>query len=86
MSPLFLTKVDTPNLYTGPSMLVRTYHLSTRISVNQYCSSNARRSVNTLSKITHRRIYLLIMYSEIQEDCTRPKIQEYLLFSKDKQT
>ena len=47
MSPLFLTKVDTPTLYTGPSMFVWTYHLPTRISVN------------TLSKITHRRIYLL---------------------------
>lgn len=59
MSPVFLTKVDTPNLYPGPSTLVWSYHLSTRISVNQYCSSNTQHSVNTLSKITHRRIYLL---------------------------
>jgi hypothetical protein len=59
MSPPFLTKVDIPNLYTGSSMLVWTYHLSTRTSVNQYYSSNTRHSVNTLSKIIHRRIYLL---------------------------
>jgi len=59
MSPLFITKVDIPNLYTGPSMLVWTKHLSTRISVNQYYNSNTRHSVNTLSKITNRRIYLL---------------------------
>jgi hypothetical protein len=59
MSPLFLTKVDTPNLYTGPSMFLWTYHLSTRINVNQYYSSNTQHSVNTLSKIIYRRIYLL---------------------------
>jgi hypothetical protein len=66
MSPLFNTKVDTPNLNTGPSMLVWTYHSSTHIFVTS-TTVVTRHSVSTLPKIKHRRIYLLCsVYHNVQ--------------------
>jgi hypothetical protein len=66
MSPPFSTKVDTPNLNTGPSMLVWTYHLSTLICVTS-TTVVTRLSVTTLPKIKHRRIYLFCsVYHNVQ--------------------